>query len=65
MFQDRHEKRKVMFKRAESYIKEYRVKERDEIRIKRQSRKTGNFYVEPEANLAFVLRIRGSVSVRS
>lgn len=53
------EKRKIMFQRAEKYIKEYRIKERDQIRFARQARKSGNFYVPPEAKLAFVIRIRG------
>ncbi|XP_071956740.1 large ribosomal subunit protein uL30-like [Antedon mediterranea] len=52
-------KRKVIFKRAEQYIREYRRKERDEIRMKRQARAAGNFYVPGEAKLAFVVRIRG------
>lgn len=29
-------KRKDIFKRAEAYVKEYRIKERDEIRLARQ-----------------------------
>jgi len=51
--------RKVIFKRAEKYVNEYRAKEREVIRLKRQARKAGNFYVPPEAKLAFVMRIRG------
>merc|ERR1711976_609279 len=53
------EKRKVMFKRAEKYVKEYRVMERDQIRLARQAKKHNNFYVPPEPKLAFVVRIRG------
>ncbi|KAJ8321628.1 hypothetical protein KUTeg_000099 [Tegillarca granosa] len=53
------DKKKVIFKRAEKYIKEYRAKERDEIRLRRQARKTNNFYIPEEAKLAFVMRIRG------
>merc|ERR1712018_817876 len=53
------EKRKVMFKRAEKYVKEYRVMERDQIRLARQAKKHGNFYVPPQPKLAFVVRIRG------
>merc|ERR1711862_8459 len=53
------EKRKLMFKRAERYTKEYRVKERDQIRLARQAKQHGNFYVPPEPKLAFVTRIRG------
>jgi len=52
-------KRQEIFKRAEKYVKEYRIKERDQIRFARQARKHGNFYVPPEARLAFVVRIRG------
>jgi hypothetical protein len=51
--------RKTIFKRAEAYVKEYRATEREQIRLKRQARKAGNFYVEPEAKLALVIRIRG------
>ncbi|XP_019867883.1 60S ribosomal protein L7 [Aethina tumida] len=52
-------KRKDIFKRAEQYVKEYRLKERDEIRLFRQAKTLGNFYVPPEAKLAFVIRIKG------
>merc|ERR1719297_73750 len=55
----RAEKRGVYFKRAEQYVKEYRAKEQDLIRMKRLAKKTGNFYVPAEAKLAFVIRIRG------
>jgi large subunit ribosomal protein L7e len=51
--------RKVIFKRAEKYIKEYRGMERSLIKFRRQARASGNFYVEPEAKLALVVRIRG------
>jgi len=51
--------RRVVFKRAEQYIKEYRQQEQSLIRYKRQAKKAGNFYVEPEHKLAFVIRIRG------
>lgn len=52
-------KRSVIFKRAEQYIKEYRSKERDEIRMKRMAKANGNFFVEGESTLAFVIRIKG------
>jgi len=51
--------RRVIFKRAEQYVKEYRQQEQSLIRFKRQAKKAGNFYVEPEHKLAFVIRIRG------
>jgi len=53
------EKRGVIFKRALKYAKEYRAKERDEIRLRRMAKRDGNFYVPAEAKLAFVIRIRG------
>lgn len=52
-------KRKQIFKRAETYVKEYRLKERDEIRLIRQAKNRGNYYIPGEAKLAFVIRIRG------
>merc|ERR1712141_366433 len=53
------DKRKVIFKRAEDYVREYRALERDEIRRKRQIKAAGKFYVPAEAKLGFVIRIRG------
>ncbi|XP_043479318.1 60S ribosomal protein L7 [Leptopilina heterotoma] len=57
--QEHYKKRKEIFKRAEQYVKEYRMKERDEIRLKRQAKNRGNYYIPGEARLAFVMRIRG------
>ncbi|KAJ7240113.1 hypothetical protein O6H91_Y439700 [Diphasiastrum complanatum] len=51
--------RQVIFKRAEVYIKEYRQQELDLIRLKREAKLKGGFYVEPEAKILFVIRIRG------
>jgi large subunit ribosomal protein L7e len=53
------EKRKVIFKRAESYIKEYRDAEREKIRLIRTAKQEGSFYVPAEPKLAFVVRIKG------
>jgi large subunit ribosomal protein L7e len=55
--------RRVIFKRAEQYVKEYRNLEQSLIRFKRQAKKGGNFYAEPEAKLAFVIRIRGTMGL--
>ena len=41
------------------YVKEYRDAERDELRLTREAKKAGNFYVAAEPKLAFVMRIRG------
>jgi len=51
--------RRVIFKKAEAYVKEYRQKERDLIRFKRQAKNAGNLFVSAEPKLAFVTRIRG------
>merc|ERR1712010_84497 len=55
----RRAKRVDIFKRAEKYVKEYRDKERDELRLKREAKKNNGYYVEAEPKLAFVMRIRG------
>jgi len=51
--------RGVVFKRAEEFIKQYRGQENDLIRLKKEAKLKGRFYVEPEAKLMFVMRIRG------
>merc|ERR1712109_173257 len=56
---DRRKKRVNIFKRAEKYAKEYQDQERDEIRLQRDAKKDGNYYVPAEPKLAFVMRIRG------
>lgn len=56
-------KRKVIFKRAESYVKEYLAKEKEEIRLKRVARATGDFYVTAQPKVYFVIRIRGYVLI--
>lgn len=55
--------RREIFKRAEKYVKEYRAKERSEIRLRRQAKNAGNFYVAPQPKLLFVIRIRGIMGV--
>ena len=54
-----HKKRKDIFKRAERFVKEYRDKEHDEIRLRRQAKKENNYFVKGDPKLAFVMRIRG------
>jgi len=51
--------RKVVFKRAEAYIKEYRDKERNAIRLKRQAKNAGNFIIPADSKVVFAIRIRG------
>jgi len=55
----RKKTRKIIFKRAEKYVNEYRQQERSLIAAKRLAKAHGNFYREPEPKLAFVIRIRG------
>merc|ERR1712099_190115 len=55
----RKARRVEIFKRAEKYAKEYQDQERDEIRLKRDAKKEGNYYVPGETKLVFVMRIRG------
>jgi len=52
-------KRKIIFKRAESYVKEYLSKEKDEVRLKRAARAAGDFYLPAQAKVYFVVRIKG------
>merc|ERR1712012_1223604 len=56
---DRKKKRVEIFKRAEKYVKEYQNRERDELRLAREAKKEGNYYVPAEPKLALVMRIRG------
>jgi large subunit ribosomal protein L7e len=57
--QKRKAGRKVIFKRAESYVKGYLAKEKEEIRLKRAARAAGDFYVPAQPKVYFVIRIRG------
>merc|ERR1739848_661092 len=54
-----HAKKKEVFQRAEKYVKQYRDQERDDLRLKREAMKAGNYHVPAEPKLAFVMRIRG------
>eukprot|EP00040_Diaphanoeca_grandis_P020885 m.111089 g.111089 ORF g.111089 m.111089 type:complete len:243 (-) comp28092_c0_seq2:67-795(-) len=58
-FKAKKTNRKEIFKRAEKYVKDYRRTERDVVRLKRVARKAGNFFVEPEAKFAILIRIKG------
>lgn len=56
---ERRAKHSTIFKRAESYVKQYRQQERDLVRLQRQAKSQGNFYIPAEPKLAFVVRIKG------
>ncbi|XP_050380177.1 60S ribosomal protein L7-2-like [Argentina anserina] len=53
------ENRKLIYVKAKQYSKEYADKENELIQLKREARLKGGFYVEPEAKLLFIIRIRG------
>ena len=55
----RRASRGMVFKRAEEYVKEYRTAEADLVRLRREARTQGGFFVEPEAKLLFAIRLRG------
>lgn len=59
MKKKRKEQTRRVFKRAEQYALEYKQAERKAIREKRVAKQHGNFYVDAEPKLAFVVRIRG------
>ncbi|TPX30962.1 hypothetical protein SmJEL517_g05600 [Synchytrium microbalum] len=52
-------KREVIFKRAEQFAKEYRDAEMTEVRMKREAKLAGSFYVPAEPKLALVIRLKG------
>ncbi|KAL8480255.1 hypothetical protein ACS0TY_026467 [Phlomoides rotata] len=53
------ETRKLICKKARDYAKEYEAQEKELIQLKREARLKGGFYVNPEAKLVFIIRIRG------
>ncbi|PVU85584.1 hypothetical protein BB559_004076 [Furculomyces boomerangus] len=52
-------KRKVIFKRAEQYVKEYRDKEKAVVEHKRNAKRIGDFFIPAQAKLTFVIRTKG------
>ncbi|GAU15288.1 hypothetical protein TSUD_03550, partial [Trifolium subterraneum] len=55
----RSETRKLIWSRAKQYAKEYDEQQKELIRLKREAKLKGGFYVDPEAKLLFIIRIRG------
>merc|ERR1712196_593718 len=55
----RKEKRVQAYKNAEKYTKEYRALAKQRVRMHRQAKVAGNHFVDAEAKLIFVVRIRG------
>merc|ERR1711998_507109 len=57
--QARKEKRIQAYKNAEKYVQEYRAVAKQRVRMHRQAKAAGNHFVDGEAKLLFVVRIRG------
>jgi len=55
--------RKIIFKRAEKYVKEYRANEKALVRAKRQAKNNGNYFVEDMPKVLLVVRVRGIMRV--
>nr|AFK34881.1 unknown [Medicago truncatula] len=55
----RSETRKLIWSRAKQYAKEYDDSQKELIALKRETKLKGGFYVDPEAKLLFIIRIRG------
>ncbi|RDX88048.1 60S ribosomal protein L7-3, partial [Mucuna pruriens] len=51
--------RNLIYKRAGQYAMQYAEQEKELIRLKREAKLKGGFYVDPEAKLLFIIRIRG------
>merc|ERR1711937_237174 len=51
--------RRGQYQRAAKYAREYKSNEADLVRLRRQAKADGNYFVEPEPKLMFVIRIRG------
>ncbi|CAN6571173.1 unnamed protein product [Malus baccata var. baccata] len=52
------ENRKLIYNRAKQYSEEYE-QQKELIQLKREAKLKGGFYVDPEAKLLFIIRIRG------
>jgi len=55
----RSAERAVIYQRAAKYAHEYAAAENNLIRLRRQAKNAGNYFVEPEPTILFVIRIRG------
>lgn len=51
--------RVTIFSRAEQFVKEYNDQQQDMLRLKRSAKSEDGFYVNPQAKLMFVMRLRG------
>lgn len=56
---ERADKRKTLTANAEKYYNELQTQQSSLVAARRNAKNAGNFFVEPEAKLAFVIRTRG------
>lgn len=56
-------KEKLIKEKAKGYLEEYMAQEVETIKLKREARLNEGFYVEPEAKLLFVIRIKGMMKM--
>ncbi|KAF1806688.1 ribosomal protein L30, ferredoxin-like fold domain-containing protein [Mucor lusitanicus] len=56
---EKRDVRKTIFKKADAYIKEYRQRENDDLRLRRLAKSQGNYYIPAQPQLLFVIRISG------
>lgn len=52
-------RRKEIIKRTAKYYKQYEAADKEEVRLNREAKANGNYYVPAEAKLALVIRLRG------
>jgi len=55
--------RKTIFARAEKYVKEYRDAQRARIRLRRQAKNSGNFFLDEMPKVLLLVRVRGIMGV--
>merc|ERR1719282_2095041 len=60
---DAAEQREALKKRSQEYEKEYTTHQKKLIDLRREAKIGGNFFVEPEAKLLFVVRIVGIIKM--
>merc|ERR1719476_875160 len=63
MKKDSAEQREALKKRTQEYEKEYTDLQKKLIDLRREAKLGGNFFVEPEAKLLFVVRIVGIIKM--
>ncbi|CAE7698685.1 RPL7D, partial [Symbiodinium microadriaticum] len=59
----RQEERAKLKERTEAYEKEYADTASELVKLRREAKLNGNFFVEPEAKLLFVVRIAGIIKM--